>query len=162
MTSTFRLEAFLLAGLRPNTTCCVSLSLFLPSFSLSLLFFYPARSDSLLNALASRGTQQGPVVYLNGYWVARPAVSRPNKPKLTQSHASPGCSDATKKRPRPERVDILSRRPDRRASKTASGILGILLVRPVCRRPARRRVVVSPLSLSSPLARVVMEVIRPR
>lgn len=68
----------------------------IPPVNIATSFFLPpSRPISLRvlsRVLASRGTQQGPVVYLNGYWVAWPTVSRPNKPKLTQSHAS--CPDS--------------------------------------------------------------------
>lgn len=82
-----------------------TLPLVLPA--VSPLFGFPSP------ALASRGTQQGPVVYLNGYWVARPAVSRPNKPKLTQSHASRAPRRVRRKDPKrraKKRADILSSR----------------------------------------------------
>lgn len=102
-----------------------TLPLVLPA--VSPLFGFPSP------ALASRGTQQGPVVYLNGYWVARPAVSRPNKPKLTQSHASRTLRRVRRKDPKrraKKRADILS---SRTIAMSASCIrISQYSVRPVC------------------------------
>lgn len=73
-TSVFLLLPVCLAYIYSSHTVSVP-----PSSSVLLSFsFSPYRHPAALN--------RGRVIYLNGYWVARLAVSCPDKPKLTQSY----------------------------------------------------------------------------
>jgi hypothetical protein len=93
MISDVPVRAFLLSI--PPVSTAVSISR--TSLSIPVLRVLPLRRwhPAALN--------RGRVVYLNGYWVAWPIVPHSNKPKLTQSDASPG-SGVPKKRPRGELI----------------------------------------------------------